>query len=310
VRLLRKALVRLATLAATLLAIALLSFALLRATPGGPFDDDKIPPAVRAEMEARYGLDAPAHVQLGRYLAGLLRGDLGPSFRFRGRTVAEVLAAGAPASAAIGLLALEGAALLGIGAGALAAARRDGPLDRAVRALASLFGAAPSFLVAALLASVFGLSLRLFPVAGWGTARHLVLPALALALPHAASIARLARASLLETLSQDFVRTARAKGVPEWAVVLRHALPPALAPVVQYLGPAAAGLVTGSLAVEAVFQVPGMGAHFVNAALDRDYMLVMGTVLVYSALLLPLNALADLAAAWLDPRAAEEDRRA
>jgi len=305
VTLLRAVLGKVLSLAVTLLAIAVLSFALLRAAPGGPFDDDKVPAAVRAEMEARYGLHDPVLVQLGRYLAGVAQGDLGPSFRYRGRSVAEVLLAGAPASAAIGLLALELAAVLGILGGALAAARKDGPADRVVRGVASLLGAAPSFLVAALLASVLGLTLRLFPVAGWGTWRHLVLPSVALALPHAAAIARLTRSSLLETLSQDFCRTARAKGVPEAAIVLRHALPPALAPVVQYLGPAAAGLVTGSLAVEAVFQVPGMGAHFVNAAQDRDYMLVMGTVLVYSAVLLPLNAAADLVAARLDPRSRE-----
>ncbi|HVY61229.1 MAG TPA: ABC transporter permease, partial [Planctomycetota bacterium] len=227
---------------------------------------------------------------------------------YRGRSVHEVIASGAPASAAIGLLALEIAVVAGIGAGALAAARRGGLADRAVRAAADFLSAFPSFIVAVGLASVFCLWLRLVPLGRFDGPAHLVLPAIALATSHAAAIARLSRASLLETLEQDFVRTARAKGVPEAAVVLRHALPPALAPVVQYLGPAAAGVVTGSLGVEAVFNVPGLGAHFVSAALNRDYTLVLGTVLLYSALLLAFNAAADVAAAWLDPRTVEARR--
>ncbi len=299
---------RLAALALTLLAIAVLSFLVLRVAPGGPFDDDKIPPDVLRELEARYGLSEPLPRQLARWLSGLARGDLGPSFKYRGRSVNEVLAAGAPASAAIGVVALEIAALGGIAAGAAAAARRGGAVDHAVLAVSSLLGAIPSFAVAAGLAALFCLGLRWFPVAGWGSPSHLVLPALALAAPHAAAIARLTRASLLETLEQDFIRTARAKGVPETAVLVRHALPPALAPVVQYLGPAAAGLVTGSLAVEAVFNIPGIGAHFVNAALNRDYTLVLGAALLYSALLLAFNVAADVAAAWLDPRAADAPR--
>jgi oligopeptide transport system permease protein len=224
--------------------------------------------------------------------------------------VNEILAAGAPASAAIGVVALELAAAAGIGAGALAAVHRGRRADRLVRMAANLLAAIPSFLLAVALAAIFCLALRLLPLSGWGSPAHLILPAVALSAPHAAAIARLTRASLLETLDQDFVRTARAKGLTEAAVVLRHALPPALAPVIQYLGPAAAGLMTGSLAVEAVFNVPGIGAHFVHAALNRDYSLVLGTVLLYSALLLVLNAAADVTAAWLDPRAARGDARA
>lgn len=307
-------------LVSTLVVIALASFALLRAAPGGPFDGERsVPPGVLAALEARFGLSLPpfwngaarrergllaglAETQLGRWMGGLLRGDLGPSFKYRGRSVNEVLAAGAPASAAVGILALEVALLAGLPLGALAATRRGGLADRAVRAFAALALAVPNFVLAVVLASIFCLAWKLFPISGFGRPAHLVLPALALALPHAATIARLSRASLLETLSQDFVRTARAKGLSEAAVVFRHALRPALAPVAQYLGPAAAGLATGSLAVEAVFNIPGIGAHFVNAAQNRDYTLVMGTVLLYSAVLLAFNALADLAAAWLDPR--------
>jgi oligopeptide transport system permease protein len=218
--------------------------------------------------------------------------------------VNEILAAGAGASAAVGALALEISVVCGVLFGALAAARRGRALDRAVRAFAAAATAVPQFALAAILAAVFSLGLGLVPAAGFDRPAHVFLPAAALALPHAGAISRLVRASLLETLSQDFIRTARAKGLSEARVVLGHALRPALAPVVQYLGPAAAGLVTGSLAVEAVFCVPGIGAHFVNAALNRDYTLVMGTVLFYSTLLLVFNAAADLAAAWLDPRAA------
>lgn len=300
------ALGRAATLVATLVVIAVASFFLLRAAPGGPFDEDRsVPPEIERALEAYYGLDRPVLEQLARWLAAAARGDLGPSFKYRGRSVNEILAAGAPASAAVGLLALEVAVLFGAGAGALAAARSGGLADRAVRALAALGMAMPNFLWALLFAALFCLGFKLLPIHGFGRPQHLVLPALSLAIPHASAIARLTRASLLETLEADFVRTARAKGLSETRVVLRHALRPAFAPVVQYLGPAAAGLVTGSLAVEAVFNVPGIGAHFVNAALNRDYTLVLGTVLFYSALLLVFNAACDLVAAWLDPRAKE-----
>lgn len=297
---------RVLALVATLLAIAVLSFALLRAAPGGPFDGERnVPEAVERALEERFGLGRPLPEQLLRWLAGLLHGDLGPSFRYRGRSVNEILAAGAPASAAIGLLALEMAVVAGVAGGALAAARPHGAADRAIRAAAALATTVPNFVFATLFVAVFCLALRLVPVAGFGGAGHLVLCAATLALPHAAAIARLARASLLETLSQDFVRTARAKGLPESAVILRHALRPALAPVVQVLGPVAASLATGSLAVEAVFNVPGIGAHFVSAAHNRDYTLVLGTVLVYSTLLLVFNAAAEVLAAWLDPRSRE-----
>ncbi len=307
----------------TLFIVAVASFGLLRLAPGGPFDQERsIPPEVLAALERHYGLDLPAYwnedawrageakraladTQLGRWLDGLRRGDLGPSFQYRGRSVNEILRAGAAASVSIGLLALELALVGGLLAGAAAASRPGGLCDRLIRGAAALGIACPNYVLAAGLAGVIGLWLRLLPVGGWGRPAHLVLPAVALAVPHMAILARLSRASLLETLHLEFIRTARAKGLAEWRVVLVHALRPSLAPVVQYLGPATASLVTGSLAVEAIFNVPGVGAHFVNAALNRDYTLVMGTVVVYAALVLILNAVADLVALWLDPRTAE-----
>ncbi|GIW71804.1 MAG: ABC transporter [Planctomycetota bacterium] len=311
---------RLGVLVLTLLVTAALSFALLHAAPGGPFDRERsVPPEVEAALARHYGLDRPvlldlealgrgelgrafADTQLGRWLGGLLRGELGPSLQHRGLAVEQLLAAGLPVSAAVGLLGLEVALVLGLGGGLLAAARHGRMADRLVRAAASAALAVPPFLLAVALALIFGLGLGWLPVAGWGQPRHLVLPALALGIPYGAVIARLVRSAVLEVLAEPFVRTARAKGLGGTAVLLRHALRPALVPVVQYLGPLAAGLVTGSVAVETVFNLPGVGIHFVAGALNRDYPLVMGTVLLYAGSLLVLNALADLVALWLDPR--------
>ncbi|RME77153.1 MAG: ABC transporter permease [Planctomycetota bacterium] len=313
---------RVAGLVLTWCAIAVASFALLHAAPGGPFDRDKsVPPEVERALERYYGLALPVlldtealrqgavvractHTQLARWFGALLRGDLGPSLKHRDLTVNELLGAGIVVSATVGLLALELAVLLGVGMGLLSAARAGGALDRVLGAVVALLLAVPAFLLGALASSVFGLGLGWFPVAGWGRAAHVVLPAVTLGLPYAAVIARLTRAAALEALSEPYVRTARAKGLRGAAVVLRHVLRPALVPVVQYLGPAAAGLVTGSVAIEAIFNLPGIGVHFVAGALDRDYPLVMGTVLLYATVLLVLNALADLAASVLDPRSA------
>ncbi len=312
---------RLAVLGITLFVTVVLSFVVLRLAPGGPFDREKsVPPEVEAALVRYYGLDLPAvldeaalragrwaraltHTQLARWLGRLAHGDLGPSLKYRDRSVNELLAAGLPVSAAVGVLGLEVALVLGLVLGVGSAAGAGGRFDEAVRAGMSLVLAVPSFLLAALLSAGVGLGLGWLPVAGWGRAAHLVMPALALGIPYAAVIGRIVRASMLEALAEPYVRTARAKGLRPAAVVLRHALRPALVPVVQLLGPASAALVTGSVAVETVFNLPGVGIHFVSAALNRDYPMVMGTVLLYSAALLVLNAAADLAADWLDPRA-------
>jgi oligopeptide transport system permease protein len=301
---LKLALRRLAALIPTLLIIITLSFAIIRLAPGGPFDQEQpLSPAVRANLERLYGLDQPLPVQYLRYLRGLAHGDFGPSLRQRDFTVSELIAQGLPLSATIGLCAIVLAVLSGIPAGIAAALWRSPGSNVAIAALAALGIALPSFVTGPLLALVFGLHLRWLPVAGWeaGSPRYLVLPVITLALPVAAYLARLTRGSLLEVLRAPFVRSARARGLGSARVVLRHALRPALLPVVSYLGPAVAFVVTGSLVVEAVFGLPGTGRYLVQGAIDRDYPLVMGMVIVYGTLTLLLNLLADLACGWLDP---------
>jgi oligopeptide transport system permease protein len=315
---------------ATLLAVAAVSFALMRSARGGPFDAERrLDPAIERNLRARYHLDWPAWRQflgyvgplnlderraavLGgdgtRVLGGVLAGDFGPSLRYRDQTVGDLLRESLPVSLALGSLALLGAVAVGLAAGVLSAVRRGSLLDRTVRAATSGLLALPSFVVASVLVLLFVFALPLFPVAGFGTWRHLVLPAIALGAPIAAHVARLARTGLLETLSADFVVAARAKGLPERVVILRHALPGALLPVASYLGPAAAGCLTGSLVVERIFAIPGAGSHFVNSALNRDYTLAMGVTLVYCALVYGLNLLVDVAHRMLDPRVAREAR--
>jgi oligopeptide transport system permease protein len=296
----------------TLALVVALSFLLTRLAPGGPFDEEQaLPPEIRANLEAAYGLDQPMHVQFGRYVRSLLHGDFGPSFKFRDFTVGELIAGGLPVSLALGAAAMLLALALGVPAGMLAALSRGRALDRTVMAFAVAGISIPVFVVAPLLALVFGIWLRWLPVAGWETGRpsDMVLPVVALALPLVAFIARLMRGSLLEVLRAPWIRAARARGLPERAVLLRHALPAALLPVVSYAGPAAASVLAGSLVVETLFGLPGMGRHLVQGALNRDYTLVMGMVIVYAALMIALNLVADLLYAWLDPRIRQERRR-
>jgi len=301
---LKLALRRVASLIPTLLIIVTVSFVIIRLAPGGPFDEEQgVSPEVRANLQRLYGLDQPLPVQYLRYLRALAHGDFGPSLRQRDFTVSELIARGLPLSAALGLCAIALALITAIPAG-IAAARWRGPgADLAIAAIGALGVALPSFVIGPLLALVFGVHLRWLPVAGWqaGASRYLVLPVLTLALPLAAALSRLTRASLLEVLRMPFVRSARARGLGEARVLWRHALRPALLPVASYLGPAIAFVVTGSLVVEAVFGLPGTGRYLVQGAIDRDYPLVMGMVIVYGALTLLLNLLADLACGWLDP---------
>lgn len=299
---------RLLGLVVTLFAIASLSFFLLRAAPGGPFDRDRdVDPRVREAQERKYGLDRPLGAQYLLYLEGLcLSGDLGPSSQYPGMTVNEIIAESLPPSLALGGLALVVALVLGI-AGGVAAGRRPGsPADRVVAALSVLGVSVPNFVLGAALLAVFALWLRILPVGLLDRPTSLVLPALTLGLPFAAVIARLTRAGLRETLAEDWIRTARAKGLTERRVVWVHGLRPALLPVVSFLGPAAAGVLTGSVVVERIFALPGLGTHFVNSALNRDYALVMGTVLLYSALLVTMNLLSDVLLTVLDPRIRSE----
>lgn len=289
----------------TLALIIVLSFLLTRLAPGGPFDDEQaVPPEIRANLERAYGLDQPLAVQLGRYVSGLLRGDFGPSFKFKDFSVTELIAAGLPVSLQLGGLSLLVAILAGIPLGTLAAMRHNRGADHVIMAVAVVGIAVPVFVVAPLAALVFGVHLGWLPVAGWspGEWRDMLLPTLTLALPVVAYVARLTRGSMLETLRSPFVRAARARGVSGGRVVWRHALPAALTPVVSYLGPAAAAVLTGSLVVETIFGLPGMGRHLVQGALNRDYTLVMGMVIVYGSFMIALNLLVDIAYAWLDPR--------
>jgi len=295
----------------TLALIVALSFLLTRLAPGGPFDEEQpLPPEIRANLEAAYGLDQPALVQFGRYVTGLIRGDFGPSFKFRDFTVSELIADGMLVSLTVGLAALVLALAIGVPAGVGAALARGRFGDRLVMALAVFGISVPVFVIAPLLALVFGIWLHWLPVAGWmpGRPADLVLPVVTLALPVIAYLARLTRGSLLEILRTPWIRAARARGLSQRVVLIRHALPAAMLPVVSYLGPAAAAVLAGSLVVETLFALPGMGRHLVQGALNRDYTLVMGMVIVYAALMIALNLLADLIYAWLDPRIRRERR--
>jgi oligopeptide transport system permease protein len=302
---LKYALRRVLGMVPTMFVIVAAAFFVMRLAPGGPFDEEqRLPPEIEANLQAAYGLDQPVTVQFGRYLGGLLRGDLGPSFKYKDYRVSELIARGLPVTLTIGVLALLLAVALGVPLGMMAALRHDGPVDHAVMGTALVGIAVPNFVLAPVLALVFGVQLGWLPVAGWeaGSPRHLVLPVLTLALPFVAYVARLARGSLLEVLQAPYMRAARAKGLSRGVLLRRHALKPTLLPVVSFLGPAAAALLTGSLVVEQVFVLPGVGRYFVQGAINRDYTLVMGMVIFYAALILLLNLAVDLLYGWLDPR--------
>jgi oligopeptide transport system permease protein len=278
---------------------------MMRVAPGGPFDQERaLPPEIEKNMLAAYNLDAPLIVQYGDYLKGVVQGDFGPSFKYRDFTVAELLLSGFPASLRVGGLAIVLAVTIGITLGTIAALRQNSAIDYAVMATAMTGITIPNFVMAPLLTLVLGVYLGLLPVAGWGggAPRYLVLPVIALALPQIAYIARLTRGSMIETLSANYVRTARAKGLRERIVVLRHTLRGALLPVVSYLGPATAQVMTGSVVIETIFGIPGIGRYFVQGALNRDYTLVMGTVIVYGVLIIALNLVVDMLYGLLDPK--------
>jgi oligopeptide transport system permease protein len=302
---LRYALGRLLGIVPTLLVIVTAAFFVMRLAPGGPFDEEQaIPPEIEANLQAAYGLDQPVVVQYGRYLQGLARGDLGPSFKYKDYRVSELIARGLPVTLTIGSLALVLTLALGVPLGMAAALRHDTALDHAVMTVALAGIAIPGFVLAPVLALLFGVRLGWLPVAGWepASARYLILPVITLALPFVAYVARLTRGSLLEVLQAPYLRAARAKGLARGALLRRHALKPMLLPVVSFLGPAAAALLTGSLVVEQVFGLPGVGRYFVQGAVNRDYTLVMGMVIFYAALILLLNLAVDLVYGWLDPR--------
>jgi oligopeptide transport system permease protein len=300
---------RLLGIVPTLFCIVSASFFIVRLAPGGPFDQEQaLPPQIRANLDKLYGLDQPLSVQYLRYLNGLAHGDFGPSFKLRDFSVGELIAQGLPLSLTLGSMAVLFAVLVGIPLGIAAALRRNTVADYGITTLVVFGVALPSFVTGPLFALVFGLYLHWLPVAGWegGAPRYLILPVLTLALPVIAYIARITRGSLLDVLRANYVRTARARGLGEMRVLWRHALRPTLLPVVSYLGPATAYVVTGSLVVETVFGLPGTGRYLVQGAINRDYTLVMGMITVYGALTLSLNLVADIAYGWLDPTVRHE----
>jgi oligopeptide transport system permease protein len=289
----------------TLLVIVTLAFLLLHAAPGGPFDSEKrMMPEIQKSIEARYHLDEPLWRQYLRYLGDLAHGDLGPSFQYRSTSVNEIIAQGLPVDATIGLTAITLALSIGGTVGINAALRRGTRWDYGSMAVAMAGISVPVFVVAPLLILIFAIKLHWLPAGDWvhGSPSHLLLPAVALALPYTAYIARMMRAGTIDVLNSPFIRTARAKGLPLRLIIWRHALPPTLTPLVSFLGPAIAGLLTGSIVVETVFGLPGIGRYFIIAALNRDYTLVIGITVLYGALIILFNLLADLCYAWIDPR--------
>jgi oligopeptide transport system permease protein len=294
---------RILWMAGTLWAVFTVTFFLMHAVPGGPFSSERKPPqAVREAMEAKYDLDLPIGRQYVRMLGEYLRGDFGMSFKMADFSVNEVIAAGLPVSATLGILALVLALALGMTAGIMSAVGRGGWLDFSLMSLATLGIAVPNFVIAGMLIILFVILWPVFPAGGWGTLKQVFLPAICLGLAFAAEIARLVRTGMLDVLHQDYIRTAYAKGLSTRIIVLRHALKGAMLPVVSYLGPAVAGVLTGSVVVEYVFAIPGLGYQFVQSALQRDYTVAMGLVMVYTVLLYSMNTLVDVAYTALDPR--------
>jgi len=294
---------RLAELVPTALVIVAASFALVRLAPGSPFSSEReIPPEVLSQLNAKYGFDRPLPEQFARYLGNLLRGDLGLSTKYPQRSVNEIIAAGFPVTLTLAGVALIWSLLVGITAGIIGAVRQNTVWDHAAMATALVGLSIPSFVLGPVLVLVVSLRWHLLPPAGWGDWRHVILPGLTLGTIYAASIARLTRGGMLEVVRSDFIRTARAKGLPERLVIWRHMLRGGLLPVVSYLGPAIASMLTGSVVVEKIFNIPGIGPYFVDAAFNRDYFLVMGIVLLYAFFLLLMNLLVDVAYFLLDPR--------
>ena len=289
----------------TLLILIAVTFFMMRMAPGGPFDREKrMAPEIEANLRAAYHLDEPLYQQFGRYVLGLTHGDFGPSLKYRDRTVTELIASGFPVSLRLGGLAMLLAVFGGVTLGSLAALRQNKPADYGTMALAMTGISVPNFVLAPLLVLIFAVYLGWLPAGGLGEGgwRNLLLPVITLALTQVAYIARLTRGSMIEVLRSDYIRTARAQGLSTTTILLRHALKPALVPVVSYLGPATAGIITGSVVIEQIFGLPGLGRYFVQGALNRDYTLVLGIVIFFGALIILFNFLVDLAYGWLDPR--------
>ena len=294
---------RLGWMVLTLWVVFTTSFFLMRAVPGGPFDSEKkLPAAIKRNIEKRYQMDRPLIEQYWSHLWATMRCDFGPSYKLEDYTVNDVIAQGFPVSASLGILAMTFALSLGLVSGVVSAVLRNSVYDVSFMVAATIGIAVPNFVLASLMIVLFVFFWPVFPAAGWGELRQIILPALCLGAPFAGYISRLTRTGMLEVLGLDYIRTAYAKGLTTRVVGIRHALRGAILPVVSYLGPATAGILTGSLVLEQIFALPGMGSHFIEAATQRDYTLAMGMVMVYTFLLFVMNTLVDLSYSMIDPR--------
>lgn len=298
---------RLIGLIPTLFIVVTISFFLIRIAPGGPFDAERRPPEqVMKNIQAKFHLDDPLHIQYLRYMGDIVRGDLGPSFRYQDHDVNYYIAHSLPNSLLLGFLALGLALILGINAGILSALNQNKWIDYVAMAIAIIGITVPLFVIGPVLMYFFALQWGILPTSGWITGRYgwitLIMPTVTLAMRPFATIARLSRASMLEMLRSDFIRTAQAKGLKDSVIITKHVLKGSLLPIVSYIGPAFAAIVTGSVVVEQIFRVPGLGRFFVQSALNRDYTLIMGTVIVYSVILILMNFIVDIIYSFLDPR--------
>ena len=290
----------------TLLVLIVISAVLMHAAPGGPFNSErKLSAEVLANLQAKYGLDQPLYVQIWTYIRDLvLHFDFGPSFKYKDRTVNDIISQGFPVTLVYGFWSFVIATILGIGAGVIAAIRQNTPTDYLVLSVAIIGAVLPGYVIAPILVLVFTLKLGWLPGGGWedGEWRYLVLPVIALSTGYIASIARLMRSSMLETLNSNFVRTARAKGLPEWKVITRHVMKPALLPILSYLGPVFVGMITGSVVIDMYFSTGGIGKSFVDSALNRDYSVMLGVTLLVGALTIVFNLIVDVLYAFIDPK--------
>ena len=308
---LRHTLRRLLGLIPTLLMLITVAFFLMRVAPGGPFDTEKdLPPDIEANLNAKYHLDEPVLSQYFRYLGQVAVLDFGPSIQYKDWTVNELIGQGIPVSLTIGLAAMVLSFFLGTALGITAALRQNTRADYSLMGIAMLGISIPNFVIAPILILLLAVYAGWLPAGGWDwSIASMVLPVVTLALPVTAYIARLTRGSMIEVMHSNFIRSARAKGLPESMVIRRHALRPALLPVISFLGPATAGMISGSVVIERIFSIPGLGSYFVQGALNRDYTLVMGVVIFYGVLIIVLNFLVDLIYAWLNPKVRYDENR-
>ncbi|MFB9887243.1 oligopeptide ABC transporter permease OppB [Balneatrix alpica] len=289
----------------TLLVLITVSFLLMHMAPGSPFSSERaLPPEILANIEAKYGLDKPLYQQYFTYLGNLIQGDLGPSFKYKDFTVNELVSQSFPVSAEIGIWAFVTAVVLGVLFGIVAALKQNTWVDYSVMSLAMTGVVVPSFVLAPLLVLIFAIKLRWLPAGGWqgGQWMFLLLPVIAMAAHYVSSIARIMRGSMIEVMHSNFIRTARAKGLPARHIIFKHALKPALLPVISYLGPAFVGIITGSVVIETIFGLPGIGQLFVNGSLNRDYSMVLGLTILIGALTIAFNAIVDILYAYIDPK--------